>query len=531
MGCGGLSSSAVVSTTGQVLNQDGLTNTGMMKVSPDGKLLCQTHFPAFDDGTGGVGFNYFQLFDFDNSTGIISNARIINPPSTRMNVCEFSPNSKLLYISRIYDKKIDQYDVSIPTPAAILASRFTFSTTVSFYGIQLAPDQKIYLATPSRFLGVITNPNMAGAGCGFIKDALDISEDIGGQVYAGLPNFINDLSFDGNNGFTYTILDSCTGRVQFNGFSTIPGALSWDWDFGDGFTDNTQNPIHSFPPANPRYTIKLKIQSPTGCGTLERTKEIIPKGLILNADFDFVAKCDSGYVRFTNTSVFLPDTARIQYIWDFGDTGISSLSNPIHPYSPGNYNVRLTVKTTTGCLDQSVSKPINLSAVDVQAPADQEIDPGASVILPTTGNGTHFTWTPSTGLSSATVSNPVARPTFSTMYVVTAFNDAGCKDMDSVFVKVKYPPGIYVPTGFTPNNDGKNDVFRPIMSELFILQEFSIYNRWGQKIYTTSQFNAGWNGKINGITQDSDVYVWVVNALDTVTGKRVEKKGTFVILR
>jgi gliding motility-associated-like protein len=115
-------------------------------------------------------------------------------------------------------------------------------------------------------------------------------------------------------------------------------------------------------------------------------------------------------------------------------------------------------------------------------------------------------------------------------YKVTARNEAGCSDTDSVFITVNPMPGIYVPSGFTPNNDGKNDVFRPILTKEFSLQEFTIYNRWGEKIFTTSEKGTGWNGKFKGLIQDTGVYIWVLRGTDTRNGKKHEMKGTFVIL-
>jgi gliding motility-associated-like protein len=532
VGCNGIQATAVTSAAGVVLNGYELMNTGMMKASPDGKQLCQTHFPFFDEGV--VNANFFQLFDFDNLTGDISNARTITPPNVQITSCEYSSNSKLLYLSRPYDKAIDQVEATLATPAAIVASRISISTgNATFYGIQLAPDQKIYLSQPANFLGAINNPNVKGSGCNFQKEQIDVNGSTGSIAYAGLPSFVNDLSFDGNNGFSYTIVDSCVGTVQFNGVSTIPGTLTWDWNFGDGFTSSLQNLVHTFSPASQQYTVSLKIQASGGCGVLERSKEVIPKGLILNAGFDFLSICDSGYIRFINTTTFSPDTALIKYAWDFGDGNTSTLPSPIHSFpSSAFFNVRLTVNTTTACLDQSLSKPVNLELLDIQASPDQVIDEGQMVQINATGNGaTRYTWTPRTGLSNSAIANPVAKPRRSTMYVITAYNQAGCKDLDSVFIKVNPIPGINVPSGFTPNNDGKNDVIRPIIADEYVLQEFSIYNRWGQKIFSTKEKDTGWNGKIKGVIQDSGVYVWIVNAVDTVSGIKEEKKGTLVLIR
>lgn len=529
--CSGIRPAPVVSVGGVVLNSHLLMNNGMMKVSPDGKQLCQTHFPFFDETAASP--NFFQLFDFDNLTGVLSNARTVAPPNSQITSCEYSPNSRLLYLARPSDKAIDQVEATLATPAAIAASRIIISTNgARFYGIQLAPDQKIYLSQPSKFLGAINNPNVKGAGCNFQEQQINVADAGGSSAYLGLPSFINDLSFDGSNGFSYTIIDSCAGIVQFNGISNIPGALTWNWNFGDGFTSSLQNPVYTFSPASQRYTVSLKIQAAGGCGVLDRSKEIIPKGLILNAGFNFAAVCDSGYVRFINTTTFYPDTAIIKYIWDFGDGNTSALPSPVHSFpSSAFFNVRLSVNTTTACLDQIVNKPVNLDRLDIQASPDQVINEGQMVQINATGAATSFIWTPRIGLSNSAIANPVAKPRRSTMYVVTAYNQAGCKDLDSVFIKVNPIPGINVPSGFTPNNDGKNDVLSPTIADEYLLQEFSIYNRWGQKIFSTKEKDTGWNGKIKGVIQDSGVYIWVINVIETGTGIKEEKKGTFVLIR
>ena len=102
--------------------------------------------------------------------------------------------------------------------------------------------------------------------------------------------------------------------------------------------------------------------------------------------------------------------------------------------------------------------------------------------------------------------------------------------MDSVSIKVNPIPGIYIPAAFTPNNDGKNDIFRPLVGTGYTLKDFSIFNRWGQRIFFTSQTDNGWNGKIEGILQDSGAYIWMVNAFDK-DGLPYQRKGTVVLIR
>jgi len=529
--CNGISDFPVMSALGFVLNTYDLMNVGMLKASPDGKQLCQTHFPLFDEDHTIP--NFFQLFDFDDATGVISNARVVNFGDAQITGCEFSPSSDLLYLTRPYDKAIDQVESKLPSPADIVASRFTINTPGSgFFGIQLAPDQKIYLAQPSYFLGAINNPNAKGASCNFQNQQINVAQGSNALVYAGLPTFLNDLSFSGTHDISAVIIDTCAGRVQFTGVSSVPGAATWQWDFGDGSTGTGPGPVHTFSSAQPYYTVKVKIVPANGCGFVERSKIIFPNGVLLNPDFEFTMACESRYVSFRNVSDILPDTASVRYTWNFGDGNSSTELNPVHTFDSRQiFNVTLKIETQSSCTDRSVTKAIHLETFNIQAPPDRVINPGETVQLSATGPGTSFFWSPTTYLSDPGIANPVASPVFSTTYVVTASNDAGCKDTDTVFIKVKQLPGIYVPSAFSPNNDGRNDIFRPILSDEFALKEFSIFNRWGQVIFRTSENGSGWNGNVGGLPQSSGVYVWSIGATDLRTGITEEKKGTFTLVR
>ena len=91
-------------------------------------------------------------------------------------------------------------------------------------------------------------------------------------------------------------------------------------------------------------------------------------------------------------------------------------------------------------------------------------------------------------------------------------------------------PGVFVPSGFTPNNDGRNDVLRPVAVGIKAIEYFNIYNRWGQLLFSTKINGRGWDGKIKGQLQPTGTFVWMVKATD-YTGAAYFQKGVTTLIR
>ncbi len=148
--------------------------------------------------------------------------------------------------------------------------------------------------------------------------------------------------------------------------------------------------------------------------------------------------------------------------------------------------------------------------------------------------GVGYVWSPSIGLSSTTIFNPIGvydGEIDSIRYKVVVTDIAGCSDSAFVTVRIfKTNPYIFVPTAFTPNNDGLNDVIRPIAVGIQKINFFSVYNRWGQLLVTTSMKVQGWDGRVAGRLQNAGVFVWMVSAID-YTGRPIFLKGTVALIR
>jgi gliding motility-associated-like protein len=528
--CQGLQPTPIVSTVGDVINQHQFVNNGMLKGSPDGKYICQTQFPLFSET--GIPPNFAQLFDFDNTTGQLTNVRKIGFSNSAYTACEFSPNSKMLYLVRTYDGQIDQLEVTLPSLANILASRVSARTRIGNYGIQLAPDGKIYLATAnSRFLSTINNPDEKAPAFQYTEDAVALST---GTTIAALPSFINDVSKSPFNSINYNITDSCNATVQFSSNASLPLPLIYEWDFGDGTQSNIANPTHTYNPKNRLYTVRLKITTGTGCGNVQRSLTFLPSGqLPISTNFKTFGGCDSGYLRFELENQ-PPANYSGMFTWYFGDGNTSNQLNPTHVFAnAGTYHIKLKYKSTTTCLDDSTETNVDLIRLSVPLTVSppQTIYSGQKISLFANGTGKHYNWTPTIGLNNASINKPIASPAATTTYKVKNFNDAGCFNEDSIKVTVVELTDVYIPNGFTPNNDGNNDIMYPMMGTKFELLEFSIFSRWGERIFTTKEKGTGWNGTVKGILQDSNAYVWVLRFKNKETNAITEKKGSFTLIR
>lgn len=169
----------------------------------------------------------------------------------------------------------------------------------------------------------------------------------------------------------------------------------------------------------------------------------------------------------------------------------------------------------------------------VSAGNDTAVVTGQPLQLNASGGNT-YTWSPAVNLSADNIPNPVAlfnNPSAGLQYQVTVIDTNSCSASAWIMIKVfKTGPVIFVPTAFTPNQDGLNDLLRPIGAGIMIIEYFNVYNRWGQMLFSTRQNGKGWDGRINGVLQSTGTYVWAAQAIDYL-GKPYFQKGIFTLIR
>lgn len=118
-------------------------------------------------------------------------------------------------------------------------------------------------------------------------------------------------------------------------------------------------------------------------------------------------------------------------------------------------------------------------------------------------------------------------------YFIKGTNQYGCSRVKAVNVSIVPSPTpiIYAPTAFTPNSDRLNDTYRiKVLGEIKI-NSFKIFNRWGQVVYSSADFEDGWNGKLNQIEQPGGAYVWMLQGYDEYYKKVINAKGLITLIR
>jgi len=206
----------------------------------------------------------------------------------------------------------------------------------------------------------------------------------------------------------------------------------------------------------------------------------------------------------------------------------SATTSTITALAAGTYTVTITdVDGCTATSSGTVGVTGNLSGVN--AGTDVTIISGTSTQLNgTVPSGATILWTPSTGLSCTTCEDPLASPTQTTIYILTASQN-GCTGSDTVIVFVDVICGeLFVPTAFSPNEDGQND-FVYVMGNCITNLEFFIYDRWGEKVFETKDAAYGWDGTYRGKKMDAAVFVYYLTAM--VNGQEVTKQGNITLIK
>lgn len=313
-----------------------------------------------------------------------------------------------------------------------------------------------------------------------------------------------------NAAFTQSKDSVCqSGNNTVNFFDgSVGNIVTWEWDFGDGTTSTLQNPTHDYTLAG-SHTIRLIITEDIGCKDTAYSIIYVDTLPTLSIEVNKDEICMGDQVSVIANYFFTTETM----IWNFGDGTIMNgiQSKYEHSYTdPGNYYISVTtthpVCESLTAYDTVLVKPypqINLGP-DTQLclkGAPIMLDPSIMVNNPP---GTIYYWSTGDTMTVLKITEPGT-------YRVTANLD-GCVTTDEIEINKDCYTDI--PNSFTPNEDGVNDYFFPrqLLSEGVVDFKMTIYNRWGEIIFeTTNADGRGWDGKFNNQHQPMGVYVYQIS--------------------
>lgn len=290
------------------------------------------------------------------------------------------------------------------------------------------------------------------------------------------------------------------------------------WSPADGLEfDSTAN---NYFRADSSITYRLQVSTPIGCSGIDSIH------IDVLSDSFATAISDTGYCPPDAIPLWAEGGSSYRWAPAYG-LDDSSIARPLaSPATSTTYSVYVT--NDYGCRDtQQVFIDVYPRAV-LHMPDTVRIYPGERYHVKPGTNCHYFNWTPTSGISGLTVADPVFHPEVRTRYFVTARTEQGCEVQDSIDVLVEGTV-LDMPNAFVPGK-GSVPVLKPAKRGLASLVTFTVYNRWGNQVFSTTNIDEGWDGSYKGQPQPTGVYVYQVEAI-TVGGQRIRKEGDVTLLR
>lgn len=296
---------------------------------------------------------------------------------------------------------------------------------------------------------------------------------------------------------------------------------TYEWSFSNGGTASTPTTTYTY---NTPGTFFVTLIASGSQGCADTAIQAVTVQTPVNAVADSTANACVGYPVQLNAS------GGLYYEW-FPKQGVSQPFSA-SPVAQVDTDAVFMVVVSNDCFSDTAYTQVYMRPIPwVNAGNDTTIFRDTYVWLSGSTNGITYFWNPSTWIDEPFSLTTKAQPRETIWYELFAQNEWGCVNKDSVLITVIYNNILDLPTAFSPNGDGVNDVFRIVRwLNVSSLTEFAVYNRWGQRVFFSNSLTDGWDGTFQGRSADVGVYVWFIT-LRTGDDKVVSLKGNVTLLR
>ncbi len=344
-------------------------------------------------------------------------------------------------------------------------------------------------------------------------------------------NPCNPPTADFNSDTTQMCERSCMNFYDMS----IGGATSWEWFFPGGTPASSTNPnpigICYFTPGS--YDVTLVVGNSFGYDTLTvpnyMTIDLCP---LPEADFNSFTQniCSNRCVNFFDLSTENPIAWRWYFPGASPDTSTAQNPTNICYAVDGFYDVRLIATNQNGS-----DTIVKYSYINVESVPGAYVSPDTAMFFGslyqlTAGGGSSYSWAPSLGLDTAAGPNPIASPGTTTTYTCAIVDSStGCIAIRQVNITILHDNRFFVPNTFSPNGDGYNDMLYLRGNNLYGIR-FSVYDRWGEKVFETTDQSIGWDGRYKGKDLDPAVFMYIIT-VNYADKKTVTQTGDVTLVR
>lgn len=303
--------------------------------------------------------------------------------------------------------------------------------------------------------------------------------------------------------------------------------VSYSWSPSTGLS----NPSIANPRAGPNITTSYFLTVRNSGGGCANSDTVIVTASVIDSSLIFIGENNYCITSEEDSAVMvIQPTLNIQWYKD--NLPIPGATRTRYRATEsGNYFARLTNADGCSLITRSEQVSIEFPKSPITYPVQYAIK-NSPIQLQSRTFGQTVLWRPPNYLDDRNITNPFfSSPIENELhYTINITTLAGCITVDTQIVKTIKEVKIYVPTGFTPNSDGLNDFLAPVLYGIKELHYFRIYNRWGELVYDMRSSQPGWNGKINGVLQQTNTFIWIVQGIG-LDNKIYQEKGSTVLIR